>query len=561
MSSNPEIDPDIQAAFSGHTPATLPSPVDDDIAAAFRDTPQDMASKSYVQKGLASLHEGNPVSDWVQKNVAESKFNPMNWPGMALGQAQQHPVAPVFKLPPNAQGPQSQALLKDVQSSQPDVANALINAAGAYYGLKAAFSPLGPSNFLPETSTAARSMGAAQSPISFQSPDLRVAHSQLSPEDIRANEPTLIRHSEADSLPVPMRLTAGQATQDPDIISNEMNKRGATGLSKTLAQQGQQLKDNLQAIRENVGPDVFTTNPVEHGQALIDAYKAKDAPISANTDAKYQALRDGAQKLGIDAPIDGQAFANSARVALRKQLLSNDVPSSVASDLKGFAEGEPMNFEDFESMRTKLAREMRDNPNGNQRTAAGIVRQSLEDLPLQPQAASLKPLADEARSAAKAHFDALRADPAWDAAVNDKVTPDQFVNKFLTGTGGTASKAQATTMRANLANDPTALQTMGVATVDELRKAAGIDSMGNGKFGQSRFNSRLESLNPKINELLPPESVEHARTLGNVARYIKEARKAKRSIGRIRSRVRLLKVRGTSQKAWRTSRPGVSPDR
>lgn len=368
-----------------------------------------------------------------------------------------------------------------------------------------------------------QSMGAAatsaQTKLATASPDLQEAAKGIPPEQLD-NNPVLNRHLEADSLPVKMRLTEGQATQDPDIISNEMNKRGATGLSKVLADQGQKLKDNLQAMRENAGPDVFTTDHVQHGQALIDAYKEKDAPVLADIDAKYQKLRDAA---GGDIPIDGQTFVNNARSALKKQLLSNDVPASVAADLKDFGDGQPMSFEDFESMRTKLAREMRDNPSGNARTAAGIVRQSLEDLPLKNGAEHLKPLADEARSAAKARFDALKADPAYDAAVNDKVAPDQFVSKYVTGNSGTATAGQAARMRQNLADNPTALQTMGVATIDELRKAAGVDSMGNGKFGADRYNKRLESLSPKIQSLLPPETVEHARTLGNVSRYIKQA--------------------------------------
>ena len=368
-----------------------------------------------------------------------------------------------------------------------------------------------------------QSMGAAatsaQSRLANASPELQEAAKSIPKEQLE-NNPVLDRHLEADSLPVKIRITEGQATQNPDIISDEMNNRGATGLSQVIAEQGQKLKDNLQAIRENVAPDVFTTNKVEHGQALIDAYKEKDAPVLADIDAKYQKLRDAA---GGEIPIDGQAFVQNAQAALKKQLLSNDVPASVAADLRDFGSGQPMTFEDFESMRTKLAREMRDNPSGNARTAAGIVRQSLEDLPLKNGAEALKPLADEARAAAKARFDALKADPAYDAAVNDKVVPDQFVNKYITGNSATANAGQAELMRRNLADNPKALQTMSVATIDELRDAAGIDPMGNGKFRVDRYNNRLNALSPKIRSLLPPDAVEHTQTLGNVARYLKQA--------------------------------------
>lgn len=172
-------------------------------------------------------------------------------------------------------------------------------------------------------------------------------------------------------------------------------------------------------------------------------------------------------------------------------------------------------------MRTKLAQEMRDNPSGNQRTAAGIVRQALEDVPLAPGAATLKPFADAARTAARTRFDALEADPAYEAAVNDKVAPDHFVSKFITSKG--ATRDSVAQMRKNLADNPTATQTMGVASMDELTKAAGVTPMGEGKFGQSRYNSRLDDLAPKLQATLPPDILEHARTLGKVGRYIKEA--------------------------------------
>lgn len=78
-------------------------------------------------------------------------------------------------------------------------------------------------------------------------------------------------------------------------------------------------------------------------------------------------------------------------------------------------------------------------------------------------------------------------------------------------------------MRRNLAGNDTALQTMGVAAVDELRNAAGIDPQGNGNFGAARFNAKLQNLSPKLNALLPPEARESAQTLGSVSRYVKQA--------------------------------------
>ena len=41
-------------------------------------------------------------------------------------------------------------------------------------------------------------------------------------------------------------------------------------------------------------------------------------------------------------------------------------------------------FENFESMRTNLARIARSNADGNVKAAAGVIRSALEDIPLRP---------------------------------------------------------------------------------------------------------------------------------------------------------------------------------
>lgn len=326
----------------------------------------------------------------------------------------------------------------------------------------------------------------------------------------------LARHVEADSLPVKMQLTEGQATQDPQTISQEMNTRGRTPeMVARLNQQNQQLIDNLKELRDNrVGPDVFTTNSVDHGASLIEAYKAKDAPIKADITAKYKALEDAN---GGQFPLDTNGFVKSTDAALSKALKSNSVPSDLAATLNEFRNGRQMTFEDFESLRSDAADAARTSTDGRQRAAAGIIRDQLENMPLTAEAAKLKPLADAARSAAKARFDALDADPAYEAAVHDTVPEDRFIQRFITGP--TATRNGVATMRQNLADNPVATQTMGVATLDHLRSAAGIDPMGNGNFTQAGFNKALTALDPKLQSLVDPKTAEHLSTLGNVARY------------------------------------------
>ena len=293
-----------------------------------------------------------------------------------------------------------------------------------------------------------------------------------------------------------------------------MNRRGQTGLSQVHNQQNAALNENLGHLRESVGPDVFTTNNTQHADTIIQAYKDRDVPIVADIRAKYKALEDAN---GGNFPIDGKTFVENARTQLNKKMKSEFLPDAFERQLKAFENGEPMTFEQFEAMRTNLAEEMRSpTASGNARAASGIVRQALEKLPLTGEAANLKPIADAARDAASARFDALEADPAYKAAIEGTVPPDKFIPKFVTG----GTRDNVAQMRQHLNGNDHALQTLGVAAIDDLRAAAGIDPQGNGNFNQHRFNTRLTKQQELLPHLIPGGERDQLGTLGNVARYL-----------------------------------------
>jgi len=358
-----------------------------------------------------------------------------------------------------------------------------------------------------------QSMGAASAAPRMQSvsPELQQSVVNAARQTGGAVNPeTLGRHIEADSLPVKIQLTPGQASQDPALLSHEMNNRGRiAGLPELLNEQNQKLGQNVRAIRDQVGPDVFSANPVEHGDTLIQAYKDKADIANADISQKYQALRDAA---GGEFPVSAPTLLKNATSALNQDLLLDHAPKSVMSTLGRLADNDNMTFQNFESLRTNLAEVMRSSLDGNERRAAGVIRSAMEDLPLKRGAAELKPLADTARAAARAQFQALDADPAYKAAVNEAVPPDRFVQKFIIG----APRDQLALMRENLQGNDPATQTMGVAALDHLGQVAGIDR---GNFSQANFNKHLQALSPKLSSLFDPKTVEQLETLGNVARY------------------------------------------
>lgn len=357
--------------------------------------------------------------------------------------------------------------------------------------------------------------------LQHASDDLQLAVARAQERGAPINPEVLQRHVEADTLPVPIRLSQGQATLDPATISQEMNSRGGKAPPvppEFYNAQGKALAQNLDVIRQRAAPDVTADNPTDHGQVLVDQYKAMDAPIVADIDAKYQALRDAN---GGDFPVDAPQLLANTKAALKKELLTHDAPASQMSELEGLAGDGKMSFEQFLSLRRNLGNIARASADGNTRTAASIMVNELEQLPLQGGAADLQPLATAARSAARARFQAMDADPAYKAAVSDGVgmgeaspLADSFVQKYLINN----PRANVYQMRRNLAGQPLALQTIPAATVDFLRTKAKAD-VQTGQFNAASFNGTVDKLGPKFDALMDPASAATLQQVGNVAKY------------------------------------------
>src|SRR6185503_10530210 len=395
--------------------------------------------------------------------------------------------------------------------------DAMLRAAGK--------EPMPASSAAPATSFGSDTLSAAAaSPdIVAASPEIR-AVVQRAAQEGGLNRDVLTRHLEADSLPIKMRLTKGQATQDPTQISIEQNARGKNPeLARIFNEQNQNLIDNLDEIRREAAPNVVGQDHVQNGQYLIDAYKTADEPIVADIRAKYKALEEAN---GGQFPVDGKTFVEAADRALSKKLKGRYVPSQVAGDLADLRETGSMTFEQFENLRTNLAAEARKaerSGDGNAAAAVNIVRESLESLPMTGEAAKIKPLADTARAAAKARFDRLRADPAYRAAVDDGAEigelsslADDFVQKYVVK----GKAANIKNMRDNLAADPQAAETIAAGALNYVKSKSGVNLYTNeGNFSQAGYNRALSELTPKLEFLLGEQVAERAQALGNVARY------------------------------------------
>jgi hypothetical protein len=348
--------------------------------------------------------------------------------------------------------------------------------------------------------------------LSVSTPELRQAISSIPVNEV--NLPTLQRHIEADTLPVPVRLTEGQATGDVVKLSNEQNRRGKDPvLAQRFNEQNGQLVENLSLIRDKAAPDVYGTKKIENSQGIIDAYKELDTNLNKGITADYQALRDAA---GGQFPVDAPKLLENIQTKLKKELLSNEAPAGQFKELQRLAENNSMTFEDYLSLRRNLGDVARTSQDGSVRKAASYMIEELEKLPLQKEAAALKPLADKARASARARFQMLEKDPAMKAAVTDAVPADKFIDQFVVN----GVNKNINTMVEHLGRDSPAHQHMAAGTVNWLTDKAGIVD-GNGNFSQAGYNKALKKLDDvqNLNAIFNQEAASQLKTLGNVARY------------------------------------------
>jgi hypothetical protein len=360
-----------------------------------------------------------------------------------------------------------------------------------------------------------QSMGAAGTPIdvSEASPQGKAAIAAADPAKL--DSAALQNHLEAERHGV--QLSRGQANRDPVQYSNEQN---STLGAKQLAAQEDQLVNGIDDIRRDASPSTVHNNVIQNGQTVVDSLKAYDEPVQANIRAKYKALEDAN---GGSLPIDTGSFVSNVDAILKKRFLTGSVPAAGKELLDSLRAGEPLDFEGFEEARSRLAEAQRNG--GSEGTAAKAIRAQLEQMPLAPEAAKLKGLADEARGAARSRFEELEADPAYQAAVDDvaggikKGQSSPLADKFLDSHAlGNAPKSQVDLMMSKL--DDEGRGAVASHTLNAIRKS-GVNSTG--KVVPKGYSDALAKYGPKLDSLVAPETRQGLEEMGHVINNAKVA--------------------------------------
>jgi len=354
----------------------------------------------------------------------------------------------------------------------------------------------------------------------IKNPELKAELAKENPANI--DPKVLQRYVDADSVGV--KLFKGQATGDPNLISFERNTRGQDPrFVQGFNEQNKALQETLAQVKEKTAPDVFAPDYVANAEGAMEFIGNKIKQNESSVGEAYKALDEfGAGKIQIDS----KSFAKNAIKALSEKEDIDFLPAVIKEKIKTYQEGKTMNFDQYENLRTQIAREGRKADkagDGNAVHALTLVRGELEKLPLIGETVEAKVLADKARATAKAEFDLLNRDsPNYNKVyadlVNGKTDSKDFIQSAVLRS---KNKDFAKTME--LFDDPTAKQNLRAGALDVIIRDS---TDASGKFKPAAFAKAIENLD--VNKKLDVLFGEEAQTLRKIAQtgQLVEARPA-----------------------------------
>lgn len=336
---------------------------------------------------------------------------------------------------------------------------------------------------------------------------------------------TLANLVEAQSLPIPIDMMAGQASRDPMQFAFEQNNRGLLipGIGKPitdrLVDQDSKLVSNLDVMGAGGAP-----SPIDTSRAIIQRIQNFDAAAKSQVTNAYNAFKSSTGK-SLDVPLEGLAQDYASTVAD----FGDKIPSAVRAKFEALGvntgtQKQVFSIDDAEKL-IKTINANYDPKNYAESKALNTLRNSVEgaiqntaaDSGLAGEAAQL---ASNARKLASQRFQLMDNIPSYKEAVNG-AEPDKFFQKYLLNgdvssiknTMGLLGPEEQNAVRSTMIDH---LKTLAIGT------KANDD---NGVFGQATYNRFVQNpLNQeKLQAVLSPNQFEGVTKLGRVAENLKQA--------------------------------------
>jgi len=356
-----------------------------------------------------------------------------------------------------------------------------------------------------------------------RNPELQTKYQNVPPEaftpqDLMAIE-THNKFAKFDMVP-----TEGQALRDTNLMSQEMNARlKDPELNSRIQERDPKLIAGFQKVRETIAPDVFETNPVQLANAPLEKMKADlvnhEQQIRNAFDKANNATGTG------ESPIDVGELAQNIETALKKKQRTRYVPAELKADLEDALSKGYLTPEEYENFRTDTATIARTHKDPMARQAAYIVREQLENVPLQGEFAQYKPLFDIARDLTKQLKEKEKI-PAYRAAASDTRTQEQIdlgvphpaANTFLEKHFGEKTpQSDIDKMLSIIGKDSPEHQALMAARLDAIKKNSGVVN-NQGVVQQKALNKQVfEQYKGNGNVMFGPEKYQELQDLAEVA--------------------------------------------
>ncbi len=290
----------------------------------------------------------------------------------------------------------------------------------------------------------------------------------------------IVNRAKAESLPIPIQLTRGQATGDPMLYAREQNLRGIQGVGEPITTRLQQQNSGFIANLDALGAK-NALDPVSFGQKYSDSIQNFWNSLDAHKNSLYSAVRNSQ---GQSAAMDGYASAENIKAALNNPQASyvyDMLPSNIRRTIDDLGSGQvPFSVAQMQSL-DKIWGDAARGTDGSTAYAINQARRILANAPLADDAGEESRQAYFAARQAHAQQMSLidpklpngQPNPAYQpmvkSVVMDGKPPEQLFNQhFMNAAPSAAAKNQSFLSQIN----PEAAQEVGQTLMGEIKRQA-----------------------------------------------------------------------------------------
>ena len=319
--------------------------------------------------------------------------------------------------------------------------------------------------------------------------------------------------------------THGSLVRTPAAFTQQKNLAKLGVNSKDPAAQALanvEFDNNSTMIKSLNGVGASTADDaMAGGQKIMGGVQAYDNRANTIIGKLYDKARASD---GRSAALDPHAFTNKAGQLLNDANVESFLTPDIRNKLNQFAAGDvPLNVDIAEQFKTSIGNIQRGSADGNVRKALGLVRQALDDTPLQPGqelGGAAQMAFQRARNMNRQYMGVVEKTPALQA-VRDGIEPDKFVQQFIIGNGGKSNVMDVAMLKNSVKGSPQAMDAIKEQIALHLKeKALTGKSDEVGRISESALNKAIKGIGErKLALFFSKAEIDQIKATGRVASY------------------------------------------